>query len=126
MITSGKRKSFSAYSLADKILQFFRTLFTTSLNKPANSETSNGTQEGMQFNGSKSETLIIGVSAATMNKIIRYAYLRDVSGINQTNVVEMMMATDYLGVLGLMKYCINFIIQMLSPQNCVIFWLMAR
>jgi hypothetical protein len=29
-------------------------------------------------------------------------------------------------VIGLMNYCINFIIRTLSPEKCVIMWLMSR
>lgn len=61
-----------------------------------------------------------------MEEIIQYAYLRDVSGINDSNVAEMLFVSDYFGVLGLMKYCIDYIIRTLSPENCIIVWLMSR
>lgn len=61
-----------------------------------------------------------------MERIIRFAYLRDVSGVDESNVVETMVSADYFGVLGLLKFCIEFIINILSPENCVIFWLMSR
>jgi hypothetical protein len=61
-----------------------------------------------------------------MELVIKFAYLRDVSGINDTNVVEMLIVSDYLGVLVLMKHCIDFIIRNLSPKNCVIMWMLSR
>jgi kelch-like protein 10 len=61
-----------------------------------------------------------------MELVLNFAYLRDVSGINEGNVVEMLVISDYFGVIGLMNYCINFIIRTLSPEKCVIMWLMSR
>ena len=87
---------------------YSRTLFTTPLNQ------------------NKLETFIIGVSSTTMELIIKFAYLRDVSAINESNVVEMQMISDFFGIQGLMKYCIDFIIKNLSPHNCIIMWLMSR
>lgn len=61
-----------------------------------------------------------------MELILKFAYLRDVSGVNETNVHEMLMTSDFLGVLGLMKFCIKFIIKTMTSENCVILWLMSR
>lgn len=78
------------------------------------------------LNSNKEETVLVGVSAAILEKIINYAYLRDVSCINESNVVEIMMTADFMGVPGLTKHCIDFIIKILSPKNCIIYWLMSR
>jgi kelch-like protein 10 len=78
------------------------------------------------LNQNKQETFVVGVSSPTMELIIKFAYLRDVSGVTEANVVEMLMVTDYFGMLGLLKYCIDYIIRSLSPENCVIMWLMSR
>lgn len=88
---------------------YFKTCFTTTLNDVP-----------------RTETLVVGVSSKEMEIVIKYAYLRDLSDIDKTNVVEIMIVSDYFGMLGLMKFCINFIINMLSSQNCIIFWLMSR
>lgn len=87
---------------------FCRTLFNTPLNT------------------SKEETVCVGIFPEAMERIIRYAYLRETKSINESNVVETMMTSDYLSVLGLMRFCIEFIIRMLTTTNCVIFWVMSR
>lgn len=74
----------------------------------------------------KNETIIAGVKPAMMDLIINYAYLRDLTKIDENNVFDMLFISDYLGILGLMKYCIDYVINILSPENCVMIWLMSR
>jgi hypothetical protein len=62
----------------------------------------------------------------TFEKILRFAYLRDVAGVNRENVLELLIVSDYLGVLGLVKFCIEFAIKMMSPENCIVLWLLSR
>lgn len=69
---------------------------------------------------------IMEVSSSSIERIIKYAYLRDTSFIDESNVNEIYIISDYFGVLGLMKACINFIIKTLSPVNCIGFWIIAR
>lgn len=61
-----------------------------------------------------------------MEKLISFAYLRDVREINDGNVYEMYATSDYFGMMGLMKYCVDYMINMLKPENCVSLMLMAR
>ena len=61
-----------------------------------------------------------------MDMVINYAYLRDLVKINEKNVYEILFVSDYLGIIGLMKYCIDFIIRMISNDNCIVIWLMSR
>lgn len=68
----------------------------------------------------------MGVSTAAMHLVIEYAYQRDCSKIGEKNVYEMLFVSDYLGILGLLKFCIEFIINTLSTENCIIIWLMSR
>lgn len=77
-------------------------------------------------NSNKDETVVTGITPKLMEMIIDYAYLRDLSKIDETNVHSMLFISDYLGILGLMKYCIDYIINLLSPENCIITWLMSR
>lgn len=77
-------------------------------------------------NSNKDETTITGVKPEIMDLVIDYAYLRDLKKIDEKNVHEMLVISDYLGILGLMKYCVDFIIDLLSPENCIITWLMSR
>ncbi|CRL02759.1 CLUMA_CG015753, isoform A, partial [Clunio marinus] len=89
---------------------YFRTLFITTLN-PEN----------------VTSTSVIGIaSTEKMEVIIRYAYLRDINGIMDSNVVGILFISDYFGIHGLINYCIDFIIKHLSSENCVLFWLMSR
>lgn len=88
-------------------MSFLRVLFTTNLNEP------------------KQETTLVGIPGPLLEKIIRYAYLREVD-IDESNCVQLMTAADFLIVDGLMRHCIEFIIKILSPENCVIYWLMSR
>lgn len=85
-----------------------RTLFTTPL----------------QNTGGR--TFVVGVPSAIFEQIIRYAYLRDVTAINDSNVREILITADYFGIVGLLKYCIEFIITTMTTENCVIMWLMSR
>lgn len=87
----------------------FRTLFTTPLTEIP-----------------QPDTFLVGIASKDLEIIINYAYLRDVASINATNVVEIMVVSDYLGVLGLLKYCIDFIIKTMSSDNCIIMWMMSR
>jgi hypothetical protein len=61
-----------------------------------------------------------------MDWIIKFTYLRDVSFLDDSNVFEIYAVADYFGMLGLMKACVEFIIKILSPKNCVGFWFMGR
>ena len=61
-----------------------------------------------------------------MEKLISFAYLRDVREINDGNVYEMYATSDYFGMMGLMKYCVDYMINMLKPENCVGLMLMGR
>lgn len=74
----------------------------------------------------KNETVIAGVEPKMMDLIINYAYLRDLKKIDENNVFDMLFISDYLGIQGLMKYCIDYVINILSPENCVMIWLMSR
>lgn len=61
-----------------------------------------------------------------MDIVLNYAYLRDFSSVNESNVFEIMAVSDYFGVMGLNKFCIDFIIKTMSPENCIMLWVMSR
>lgn len=61
-----------------------------------------------------------------MELVIKYAYLRDISKIEESNVLEMMTISDYFGVMGLNKHCINYIVEVMSPENCVMSFMISR
>lgn len=69
---------------------------------------------------------ILGVSSRAIEWLIKFAYLRDISFIDDENVYEIYVTADYFGVLGLMKACVEYIGKILSPANCIGLWLFSR
>lgn len=61
---------------------------------------------------------IPGISYAIMREIIEYAYRRKCS-INADNVHEILVCADYVGIVGLVRLCKQYLAQMLTPENCV-------
>jgi hypothetical protein len=69
---------------------------------------------------------LLGIPSYAVEWLIRFAYLRDISFIDECNVYEIYVTADYFGVLGLMKACVDFIGKILSSINCISVWLIAR
>jgi BTB/POZ domain len=69
---------------------------------------------------------IIDVSSQVFEWLISFAYLRNVTFINEKNVFEIYMIADYFGVLGLMKACVDYILKLISPATCIGWWLIGR
>lgn len=61
-----------------------------------------------------------------MKQMIGFAYLRTVNDLNEENVYELYACADYCGILKLMDLCVNYIISLLNPENCVDIMLFAR
>lgn len=61
---------------------------------------------------------IPGISASIMNSVIEYAYLRR-TNVNDDNVHELLICADYVGMVGLVKQCKDYLSLTLSPENCV-------
>ncbi|KRG03059.1 kelch-like protein 10 isoform X3 [Drosophila mojavensis] len=53
-----------------------------------------------------------------MNCVIQYAYLRK-TNISDDNVHELLICADYVGMVGLVKQCKDYLSHTLSPENCV-------
>lgn len=53
-----------------------------------------------------------------MAKIIDYAYLRSCE-LNEENVVEILVTADYLALKSLIDYCIQYLIDHLTPKNAI-------
>lgn len=66
----------------------------------------------------KNEIQICGVSASTMDFLIQYAYLRHVP-ITSENVEDLFAAADRFHIFGLLKECSDFLLDELSPENCI-------
>ncbi|XP_043662343.1 kelch-like protein 10 isoform X1 [Drosophila teissieri] len=61
---------------------------------------------------------IPGVSSCIMNCVIQYAYLRQTI-ISESNVHELLICADYVGMVGLVKQCKDYLGRILTPENCV-------
>ncbi|XP_070133311.1 kelch-like protein 10 isoform X1 [Drosophila bipectinata] len=61
---------------------------------------------------------IPGISASIMNCVIQYAYLRKTI-ICDENVHELLICADYVGMVGLVKQCKDYLSHTLTPENCV-------
>lgn len=61
---------------------------------------------------------IPGISASIMNGVIQYAYLRQ-TNITDENVHELLICADYVGMVGLVKQCKDYLGHTLTPENCV-------
>lgn len=80
---------------------YFRALFTNDM-----------------FGADKREVIIPGVSPEIMKIIIDYAYTRE-APIGGENVEKLLPAADQFHVMGLVKACSDYLINQLSPENCV-------
>ncbi|XP_037046810.1 kelch-like protein 10 isoform X2 [Bradysia coprophila] len=70
------------------------------------------------INGVRSNIRITGVRYYAMTKIIDYAYLRECD-LSEDNVYEILVMADYFALDSLLDHCIQFLISILSPKNCV-------
>ncbi|XP_017064177.1 kelch-like protein 10 [Drosophila eugracilis] len=61
---------------------------------------------------------IPGINACIMNCVIQYAYLRQ-TNISENNVHELLICADYVGMVGLVKQCTDYLSRSLTPENCV-------
>ncbi|RZF33483.1 hypothetical protein LSTR_LSTR010139 [Laodelphax striatellus] len=80
---------------------FFRTLFTTTLN-----------------GSDKTNIDLPGVSSQTMNLILEYVYLRRLTITNE-NVSTLLVTADFLGFLGVIHLCCQFLKKHMNPRNCI-------
>ncbi|XP_023031778.1 kelch-like protein 10 isoform X1 [Drosophila willistoni] len=80
----------------------------------------NAASHGAGAAGNKENQIIHipGISAAIMNCVIQYAYLRK-TNICDDNVHELLICADYVGMVGLVKQCKDFLSRTLTPENCV-------
>ncbi|XP_049799963.1 kelch-like protein 10 [Schistocerca nitens] len=87
---------------------YFRALFTTSLHSSC-----------------RTDVLVPGVSSEDMGNIIKYAYLRR-ADLTPDNALRLLVAADYLCVLGLLRLCCQYVTNSLSPHNCLGVMIFAR
>ncbi|XP_022223094.1 kelch-like protein 10 [Drosophila obscura] len=82
----------------------------------------NAVSQGFGAEGGASEQIhvvnIPGVRASIMNCVIQYAYLRK-TNICDDNVHELLICADYVGMVGLVKQCKEYLSRTLTPENCV-------
>ena len=68
---------------------------------------------------------IPGVSADTMQLLIEYAYTRHVE-VTWDNVEALLVAADYLSVMGAVRACCRFLGGQLSVENVVGIWRLSH
>ncbi|XP_026843427.1 kelch-like protein 10 isoform X1 [Drosophila persimilis] len=82
----------------------------------------NAVSRGFGAEGGASEQIhvvnIPGVRASIMNCVIQYAYLRK-TNICDDNVHELLICADYVGMVGLVQQCKEYLSRTLTPENCV-------
>lgn len=61
---------------------------------------------------------IAGINGPAMTLALEYIYDAKCR-IDSTNMLELLVVGDYLGVLGLVKYCEDYIISAMDTDNCV-------
>lgn len=61
---------------------------------------------------------ILGIRSSAMKHVLDYIYDAKCD-IQSSNMVELLVVSDYLGVLGMIKYCEDFIISAIVLENCV-------
>uniref|UniRef100_A0A1I8PCH9 BTB domain-containing protein n=1 Tax=Stomoxys calcitrans TaxID=35570 RepID=A0A1I8PCH9_STOCA len=86
---------------------YFRAQFTSRVSTPHEDK-----------DNYKNQVYVPTISASIMEEVINYAYLRKCT-INAENVHELWVWADYFGILGLMKTCEQYLIEMLTPENCI-------
>ncbi|GFT13912.1 kelch-like protein 3 [Trichonephila clavipes] len=64
------------------------------------------------------ETFIPSIDSKTLENILLYIYM-GVAYLNEKNVWDMMVASDYLLLDDLMKKCRSFAIQNMTTKNCI-------
>lgn len=69
-------------------------------------------------NNEDNDVSIMGVRSPIMEQIINYAYLRQCK-IDEKHVHELYAVADYCGIHGLMRICVDFMIKILTPENCI-------
>ncbi|GIY25082.1 kelch-like protein diablo [Caerostris extrusa] len=69
--------------------------------------------------GMRHEALIPGIESSTLDSILMYIYT-GVAYLDTKNVWDMMIASDYLLMDGLMEKCRSFAVQHLTIRNCIL------
>lgn len=65
--------------------------------------------------------MIPNLSPDMARLIIGYAYTNTVQ-VTATNVTELLLAADYFSILGIVELCCDFLLETLSPDNCIGIW----
>ncbi|KAK8786871.1 hypothetical protein V5799_023356 [Amblyomma americanum] len=81
--------------------EYFRALFSSRLNRQ-----------------NQSEVVVYGVSSEALATVVEFAYKR-ITWVGCENVERLLKAADYLCVLGMLKDCCDFLLSIISPENCI-------
>lgn len=58
------------------------------------------------------------VSSEELSVLLRYVYSRELR-ISNDNVTKLLHASDYLSVLDVHQQCVNFLKDVINPNNCL-------
>ncbi|KAL1469751.1 hypothetical protein MTO96_040873 [Rhipicephalus appendiculatus] len=81
--------------------EYFRALFGFRMSKVA-----------------RSEALVPGVLKHTMAIIVEFAYKR-ITWVGFDNVESLLEAADYLCIMGVIKDCCDYLVSIMTPENCI-------
>ncbi|XP_065304431.1 kelch-like protein 10 [Dermacentor albipictus] len=81
--------------------EYFRALFSSHLSS-----------------GGRCEVLVQGVSSEALAIIVEFAYKR-ITWVGCDNVERLLKAADYLCVMGMIKDCCDFLLSIMTPENCL-------
>ncbi|CAG9769823.1 unnamed protein product [Ceutorhynchus assimilis] len=59
-----------------------------------------------------------GVASHLLHTLLLYVYLRKLD-LNKTNVYPILIASDYLSILGALELCCEYLKSILNPTNCI-------
>jgi len=66
------------------------------------------------------------IKSRTLQKIITFAYSREVELSSSLQAKELLLAANHLCVEGLSDFCIEYLEKRLSPSNCISMWSFSK
>lgn len=98
---------------SDYFLALFRN--SNNISKP----TTRSNRSRQNSNSPSASYKIAGIRGPAMTLALDYIYDTKCD-INPSNMLELLVVGDYLGVLGLVRYCEDYIISAIDTDNCVV------
>lgn len=87
--------------------EYFRALFTNS------------------FSGDNRNVIIPKIRKEIMEGLINYTYVREFQ-LTEVNMIEMLVISDYVGMMGCIRRCVEYIVEKLKPENCIGLYMISK